>query len=183
MARLIYSTTASLDGYIADERGNFDFTTPDEEVHRFVNDVLRPVGTYLFGRRLYETMLYWETGGDENDFTRDFAGIWHGADKIVYSRTLAGTSSARTRLERDFQPDAVRRLKESATKDLLVGGAELAGQAIGAGLVDVIQLFIAPVLVGAGRKALPDGVFARLALLEERRFGNGTVFVRYEFDH
>jgi dihydrofolate reductase len=151
-------------------------------VHRFVNELLRPVGTYLYGRRMYETMVYWETGGDEDEITRDFAQIWRGADKVVFSRTLGEASSERTRIERDFNADAVRRLKEAATGDVAVGGAELAGQAIAAGLVDELQLFVVPVLVGAGVRALPDHVFAPLALLEERRFDAGTVFLRYRFD-
>jgi len=173
----------SLDGFVADERGNFDWAAPDEEVHRFVNELERPLGTFLFGRRMYETMVYWETGGEEADFTREFAKIWRAADKIVYSRTLEGVSSARTRIERDFDAKAVLRMKESAPRDLAVGGAELAGQALKAGLVDELQVFVVPAIVGAGKKALAAGVFVNLRLAEQRRFGNGTVFLRYETVH
>ncbi len=171
----------SLDGFVADENGNFEWAEPDEVVHRFVNDLERSVGTYLFGRRMYETMVYWETQGEDTDYTRDFAAIWRATDKVVFSRTLREASSARTRIEREFDPGAVRAMKESAVKDLAVGGSHLAAQAIEAGLVDELQLFVVPVLVGAGNRALP-GLSARLALLEERRFGNGTVFVRYRID-
>ena len=173
----------SLDGFIADESGNFGWAAPDEEVHRFVNDLERPVGTYLYGRRMYETMVYWETGGDESDIERDFAKIWRSADKVVYSRTLEKVSSARTRVERDFDPEAVRRLKASAITDIGLGGAELAGHALKAGLVDELHLFVVPVLVGGGKKALPAGFAAQLRLEEERRFSRGTVFLRYETVH
>ncbi len=173
----------SLDGFIADERGNFDWAAPDEEVHRFVNELERPVGTYLYGRRMYETMVYWETGGEESDFTREFARIWRATDKVVYSRTLPSVSSARTRIERDFDAEAVLRMKDSASRDMTVGGAELAGQALKAGLVDELQMFVVPVIVGAGNKALPADVFVSLRLAEERRFGNGTLFLRYETVH
>jgi dihydrofolate reductase len=182
MAKLIYSAITSLDGYVADEHGNFDWSAPDEEVHAFVNDLERPVGTYLYGRRMYDVMRYWETAptsGDEPAAARDFAGIWQAADKIVYSRTLEAVSSANTRLERAFDPEAVRKLKASADRDLSVGGPALAGQALEAGLVDEIQLFLSPVLVGGGNPALPDGVPAQLELLEERRFGSGVVYLHY----
>ena len=172
----------SLDGYIADENGNFDWAAPDEEMHRFVNELERSVGTFLYGRRMYETMVYWETGGAEPDFARDFAAIWRAADKVVYSRTLERVSSARTRIERDFDVDAVRAMKASAGRDITVGGPELAGQALKAGLVDELQLLIVPVVVGGGKKALPAGVFRRLALVQERRFTNGAVFLRYGVD-
>ena len=170
----------SLDGFIADERGNFDWAAPDEEVHRFVNDLERPVGTYLYGRRMYETMVYWETRGEDTDVEREFARIWRATDKIVYSRTLQKASSARTRIEHDLDPDQVRRLKASAAKDIAVGGPELAGQALQSGLVDELQLFVVPVIVGAGSRALPANLKAKLTLREERRFGNGTLFLRYE---
>jgi dihydrofolate reductase len=182
MAKLIYSAITSLDGYVADEHGNFDWSAPDEEVHAFVNDLERPVGTYLYGRRMYDVMRYWETAptsGDESPAVRDFAGIWQAADKIVYSRTLEAVSSAKTRLERDFDPEAVRQLKASADRDLSVGGPSLAGQALEAGLVDEIHLFLNPVLVGGGNPALPDGVPAQLELLDERRFGRGVVHLHY----
>jgi dihydrofolate reductase len=182
MANLIYSAIASLDGYVADEDGKFDWAEPDEEVHTFVNDLERPVGTYLYGRRMYEVMVYWETAhtlADQRPFSRDFAEIWQAADKIVYSRTLEAVSSARTRIERDFDPEAVRELKAAAGRDLTIGGPELAAQALGAGLVDEVQLFLAPVVVGGGNRALPDNVRVNLELLDERRFGNGTVYLHY----
>ncbi|HXY73456.1 MAG TPA: dihydrofolate reductase family protein [Actinomycetota bacterium] len=182
MARLIYSMLTSLDGYVADERGNFDWAAPDEEVHTFVNDLERPVGTYLYGRRMYETMIFWdgpEAIEDQPASMQDFARIWRAADKVVYSTTLPEVSTARTRLERRFDPDEVRRMKETAERDLSVGGPGLAGQAIAAGLVDELQLFVAPVVVGGGTRWLPDHVRLDLRLEEERRFGNGMVFCRY----
>ena len=183
MAMLGYSAIASLDGYIEDETGDFRWAAPDEEVHAFVNDLERPVATYLLGRRMYDTMVYWETEGDGPDdgpVSRDFSEIWRAADKVVYSRTLESVSTPRTRLERDFSAGAVRQLKEAADQDLSVGGAELAGQAMRAGLVDELQLLVVPHLAGGGTRALPQGVEGRLNLRESRRFGNGTVFVRYE---
>ena len=181
MAKLIYSAITSLDGYIADEDGKFDWSAPDEEVHTFVNDLSRPVGTYLLGRRMYEVLVYWETIdlADQPPVMRDFAEIWQAADKIVYSRTLETVSSARTRIERDFDPEAVRQLKAEAGRDLAVGGPDLAAQAIAAGLVDEYQLFVTPMVVGGGNQALPDKVRLKLELLDERRFGNGTVHLRY----
>jgi dihydrofolate reductase len=179
MAALIYSAIASLDGYIADEDGNFDWAEPDDEVHAFANDAMRGIGTHLYGRRLYEVMAWWETSTDPEPVMRDFADVWRAADKIVYSRTLEEASSARTRIERSFDPSAVRRLVAGATADLLVGGADLAGQAIAAGLVDQVLLFVVPAVVGGGTSALPDGVRLDLTLLESRTFGNGTVFLRY----
>jgi dihydrofolate reductase len=181
MARLIYSVIASLDGYVADERGNFDWAEPDDEVHSFVNELERPVGTYLYGRGMYETMRYWETAGgaDEPPVARDFAAMWRAARKIVYSRTLEAVSSGRTRIERAFDLDAVRRLKAEADRDLTVGGPGLAAQALAAGLVDECQLFLAPVIVGGGKPSLPSNVRLNLELLHERRFGNGTVYLRY----
>jgi dihydrofolate reductase len=148
-------------------------------VHAFVNDLERPIGTYLYGRRMYETMAVWETVDDEHSVTRDFAELWRAADKIVYSRTLASVSSSRTRIERDFDPDAVRELKESASRDITVGGPELAGQAIKAGLVDELHLFVTPVVVGGGTPSLPAGVRLKLELLDERRFRSGTVHLHY----
>jgi dihydrofolate reductase len=181
MAKLIYSAIASLDGYVADEAGSFDWAAPDEDVHRFVNDLERPVGTYLYGRRMYETMVFWETVGaaDQPPFVQDYAEIWQAADKIVYSRKLESVSSARTRIERDFDPDAVRQLKRTAERDLTVGGPELAAHALAAGLVDDLHLFLAPVVVGGGTRALPDGLRVDLELLDERRFGSGFVYLRY----
>jgi dihydrofolate reductase len=182
MAKLIYSTIASLDGYIADEEGNFDWAEPDEEVHVFANDLTRPVGTFLYGRRMYETMAGWETDPSHaasSDFARDFARLWQAADKIVFSRTLESAPTARTRIERDFNPDAVRQLKASAGNDLTVAGPELAAHAFRAGLVDECHLIIAPSVVGGGKRALPDHVRFDLQLLDQRRFGNGMVYVRY----
>jgi dihydrofolate reductase len=181
VAKLIYSAIASLDGYIEDEAGKFDWAQPDEEVHRFVNELERPVGTYLLGRRMYEVMVYWETIelADQPPFIRDFAEIWRAADKVVYSTTLETVSSARTRLEREFDADAVRRLKAAAGRDLTVGGPELAARAFRAGLVDELHLFVAPVVVGGGKKALPGEVRLKLELVDERRFRNGTVHLRY----
>jgi dihydrofolate reductase len=182
MAKLIYSAITSLDGYVADEQGSFDWAAPDEEVHAFVNDRIRPLGTHLYGRRMYEVMVAWEH--DENfpdraPVTIDFARIWQGADKVVYSRTLEAPSSARTRIEREFDPEAVRRMKREASSDLSVGGPELAAEAIRAGLVDEIELLLNPIVVGGGNPALPRGVRVPLELLEERRFRGGVVLVRY----
>jgi dihydrofolate reductase len=179
MGKLIYSALASLDGYTADEDGNFDWAEPDEEVHSFINDLERPVGTHLYGRRMYEVLVAWETIDDPTPHIREFAEIWRAADKVVYSRTLAAPSSARTRIERDFDPEAVRRLKTAAGHDLTVGGPNLAAHAFRAGLVDECQLFLAPIVVGGGNRALPDKLRVRLELLDERRFGNGMVFLRY----
>ena len=179
MARLIYSAIASLDGYVEDEQGKFGWAKPDEEVHAFVNDLERPVGTHLYGRRMYETMVYWETGGDQAAVTRDFADIWRAAEKVVYSRTLHTVSSERTRIEREFDAAAIRRLKESSRSDVTIGGAELAGQAIAEELVDECHLFLGPVLVGGGKRALPAGVHAELELLDERRFRSGVVYLHY----
>ena len=182
MARLVYSAIASLDGYVEDENGTFDWAAPDEEVHSFVNDLERQVGTYLYGRRMYETMVFWETAHalpDEPPVFVDYAELWQAADKVVYSRTLETVSSASTRIEREFDPEAVRRMKEEAEHDLSVGGPGLAAQAITAGLVDEYQLFLVPVVVGGGKRALPDGVRIGLELLDERRFGNGVVYLRY----
>jgi dihydrofolate reductase len=181
MAKLIYAAIASLDGYVEDETGKFDWAVPDEEVHGFVNDLERPIGTYLYGRRMYETMRFWETAGgqDEPPVFNDYAELWRAAEKVVYSRTLESASSGKTRIEREFDPDAVRRLKESAATDISVGGAELAGQALGAGLVDECHLFLFPIVVGAGKRALPDGVRTQLTLLDERRFASGVVHLHY----
>jgi dihydrofolate reductase len=182
MAKLIYSAITSLDGYIADENGNFDWAAPDEEVHAFVNDLERPVGTYLYGRRMYDVMVAWETAhtfADQRPVMQDFAKVWQAADKVVYSRTLAAVSSARTRIERDFDPEAVRQLKASAGRDLSVGGPYLAAEAIRAGLVDEYHLFLVPFVVGGGTQSLPDNVRVQLELLDERRFGGGVVYLRY----
>jgi dihydrofolate reductase len=181
MAKLIYSAITSLDGYVADEDGNFDWAAPDEEVHTFVNDVERSVGTYLFGRRMYEVMVAWETMplGDQPPVVRDFAEIWRAADKVVYSKTLQTVSSARTRTERDFDAEAVRRMKVTAGRDISVGGPNLAAQAIEAGLVDECHLYFTPIVVGGGTRSLPNDVRVKLELLDERRFGNGVVHLHY----
>ena len=182
MAKLIYSAIASLDGYIEDEDGKFDWAEPDEEVHAFVNDLERPVGTYLYGRRMYETMVGWETEpglAEQSPVMRDFAEIWRAAEKIVYSKTLGAVSTARTRIERVFEPEAVRRLKAVAGSDIALGGPDLAAQAFKAGLVDEYHLFLAPIVVGGGKQSLPDNVRLKLELLDERRFGSGMVHLRY----
>ena len=182
MARLIFSAIASLDGYTADEAGKFDWAAPDAELHAFVNDLERGVGTHLYGRRMYQTMAVWETMdvSAEPDVMRDYAGIWRAADKVVYSRTLAAASTPKTRIEREFDPEAVRRMKETAERDISVGGPGLAAHALRAGVVDEIQLVLVPVVVGGGTRALPDGLRADLDLLEERRFASGAVYLRYQ---
>ncbi len=177
MARLIYSAIASLDGYVADEDGDFAWAAPDEEVHSFANDLERDVGTHLYGRRMYEVMVAWETMDDPAPVMRDFAESWRTADKVVYSRTLEAPSSARTRLEREFDPGAVRGMKDSTERDISVGGPNLAAQALAAGLVDECHLFLTPVVVGGGNAALPAGL--RLELADQRRFGDGVVYLRY----
>jgi len=185
LADLIYSAITSLDGYIEDKTGNFDWAAPDEEVHRFVNDLERPVGTYLFGRRMYETMAVWETDpgfAEASPAMRDFAAIWQAADKIVYSRTLAAASTARTRIEREFDPEAVRQLKRTSERDLSIGGPDLAAHALRAGLVDECCLFVAPVAVGGGKPALPADLRLDLDLLDVHRFAGGMVFLLYRIE-
>lgn len=182
MGRLFYTAIASLDGYVADAAGNFDWSMPSAEVHACINDLERPIGTYLYGRRLYEVMKVWETFYGQSGLgpeMEDYATLWHRAQKIVYSTTLSGPSTANTRIEPIFDPDSIRRLKAEAATDLSVGGAELAGQALKAGLVDEVQLFLSPVLVGGGKRALPDGVSTSLELLGQRTFGNGVVHLHY----
>jgi dihydrofolate reductase len=185
MALVIYAAIASLDGYVEDAQGRFGWAAPDEEVHGFVNELERPIGTYLYGRRMYETMLPWETMDadsahpDQLAVPREFAELWRAADKIVYSRTLTAVSSARTRLERDLDVDAVRALTDGSATDVSIGGAELAGQAIRAGVVDEIRLLLVPAIVGGGKRALPDGASARLRLVTERRFRSGVVHLQY----
>jgi dihydrofolate reductase len=181
MAKLIYTAIMSLDGYIADEDGNFDWAEPDEEVHTFVNEMERSVGTFLLGRRMYEVLVAWETmdTSDQPQAIRDFREIWLAAEKIVYSTTLESASSARTRIERAFDPEAVRQLKATAERDLTVGGPGFAAHAITAGLVDEYHLFVVPVVVGGGTQFFPEGVRQKLHLLDERRFGNGTVHLHY----
>jgi dihydrofolate reductase len=182
VAKLIYMAIPSLDGYVADEDGNFDWAKPDDEVHAFVNDLERPIGTHLYGRRLYEVMIGWETMHtlpDQTPLTLDFAAIWQAAEKVVHSRTLETVSSARTRIERDFDPEAIRRMKTEADRDISIGGPALAAEAIRAGLVDELHLFLNPIVLGGGTPSLPDGVRWELELLDERRFANGVVYLRY----
>ena len=190
MAKLIYMVNASLDGYIEGPDGKFDWSEPDEEVHAFINDLARPVGTYLYGRRIYEVMSVWESddmlesaydeqGVETSPATRDYAGIWRAAEKIVYSRTLEEVTTEKTRLKREFDPEEVRRLKVSAAADLAVAGPELAAQAFRAGLVDELHLIVAPVAVGGGKRALPDGLRLDLELTDEHRFTSGTVYLAY----
>jgi dihydrofolate reductase len=193
MAKLIYSAITSLDGYVEDEHGRFGWAKPDAEVHAFVNELQRPIGTYLYGRRMYETMVWWETidtgpardprARDYAELWRaavsDYADLWRAADKIVYSRTLDGVSSARTRIEREFDPAGIRALKRTAAADIAVGGSELAGKALAAGLVDELRVLLNPVIVGGGKRALPDHVWTELELIDERRFQGGVVHVGY----
>jgi dihydrofolate reductase len=182
MARLIYSAITSLDGYVADADGVFDWAAPDEELHAYVNERERPIGTYLYGRRMYDVMRIWaepEFLIGQGAVVTDYARIWQAAEKVVYSTSLDAISTMRTRLERSFDPRAVRAMKAEATRDLNVGGADLAGQAIKAGLVDEVNLFLAPILVGGGKKALPDNVLVQLELVDERRFDSGSVHLCY----
>ncbi|MFZ0169817.1 MAG: dihydrofolate reductase family protein [Candidatus Dormiibacterota bacterium] len=182
MAKLIYTAIASLDGYVADEDGNFDWAAPDGEVFALVNELERPVGTYLYGRRMYETMVSWETAtfrAGESHLMQDFAEIWRAADKIVFSTKLETVSSARTKLERALSPEAVWQLKAATERDISVGGPNLAGQAIRAGLVDEYHLFVTPIMVGGGNRSLPEDVRLQLQLLDERRFSDGTVHLHY----
>ena len=182
MAKLIYSAITSLDGYIEDEDGNFDFLAPDEEESAFVNDLERPIGTALYGRRMYEVMVYWETfptTADQPPVERDWAEIWQAQDKIVYSTSLETVSSARTRIERDFDERAIRQMKTQAERDLSLGGSGLAAQAFQAGLVDELHLLVSPIVVGGGKPALPKHVRLSLELVDERRFGNGVVHLHY----
>ena len=182
MAKLIYSAIASLDGYVEDEEGRFEWGAPDDEVFAFINDLERPIGTYLYGRRMYETMVFWETvstDADQPAVIRDFAELWRAAEKVVYSRTLQTVSSEGTRIECDLVSDALRHLKETSKADVTIGGAELAGQAIAMGLVDECHLFLTPIVVGGGKRALPGNIRAQLELLDERRFRSGVVHLRY----
>ena len=181
MANLIYSAIGSLDGYVADEQGKFDWAAPDEEVHTFVNNLARPVGTFVLGRRMYDVLAYWDDPpalDQQPSVIQEFTEIWKSADKVVYSRTLEAAQTARTRIERDFDAEAVRQLKAESDRDLAVGGPDLAAQAIRAGLVDEYQLYLTPVLVGGGTRSLPRDLRIDLDLVEERWFRNGTVFLR-----
>ena len=182
MAHLIYIANMSLDGYTEDREGNFDWDHPDEEGFKFITNLVRATGTHLYGRRMYQTMMVWETDPNlaaESPLRRDFAEIWQAADKIVYSRTLEAVSTRKTQIERNFNPEAIRQLKEAVEHDILIGGPELAAHAFRAGLIDECHLFLVPIIVGGGKSALPDNVRLELELLDERRFGNGAVFLRY----
>ena len=182
MARLIYVVMSSLDGYVANETGSFTWAALDEEVHAFVNDVMRQVGTQLLGRRMYDVLRFWESDellADERPYMRDFAHLWRDADKVVYSRTLETALTTRTRIEHDFDPEAVLRLKTVVDRDLSVGGPEIAGQAIRAGLVDECHLLLVPIIVGGGTRSLPDHAHLDLELVDQRRFGGGTVHLHY----
>ena len=182
MGRLIYSAIQSLDGYVADAAGKFDWAAPDESVHRFANELQRPIGTNLYGRRMYEVMSAWETlgtKGDEPAYVKEYGELWRASDKVVYSTTLGSVRVARTRIERAFDPDAVRRMKDELAGDISIGGPTLAAQAIAAGLIDEYELFFVPVVVGGGTRCLPEGVRLDLQLVDQRRFGNGTVYASY----
>jgi dihydrofolate reductase len=182
MAKLIYSMLTSLDGYVADETGNFDWATPDDDVHSFANDLTRPIGTHLYGRRMYDVMVAWESDDmlvEQPPPIHEFATLWKAADKIVYSRSLESPRSARTRIERDFDPEAIRRLKATAEADISISGPELAAHALRAGLVDEIAFFLNPIVVGGGNAALPSDVRIGLEMIDERRFANGVVYVAY----
>ncbi len=182
MGRLIYGMIQSLDGYTEDARGAFGWGTPDEEMHAYINELAAPVGTYLYGRRMYETMVYWETAHtlpDEPQVVLDWARQWQAAEKVVYSRTLAEPRSARTRIEREFDAEAVRRMKAEAGHDITINGPALAGEALGAGVVDELQMIVYPVIVGGGKRFFPEGVRLDLELIEERCFGSGVVVLRY----
>jgi dihydrofolate reductase len=179
MTKLIYAAIASLDGYVADEHGRWDWSVPDEEVHAFVNDLQRRAGTHLYGRRMYEVLVAWETIDDPDPVMRDFAQLWRAADKVVYSRTLESVASARTRIEREFDPEAVRALKAAADRDVTIGGPELAAEALRAALVDEIHLLLSPVVVGGGKPAFPAGLRVDLELVGVRRFANGVVHLHY----
>jgi dihydrofolate reductase len=182
MAKLIYSAISSLDGYIEDMDGRFDWAAPDEEVHSFINNLERTAGTYLFGRRMYETMMVWETDPNlaaDSPLTRDYAEIWQAADKIVYSKTLVSASTRKTRIEQNFNPEAIRQLKEAVEHDITIGGPELAAHAFRLGLIDECHLFLTPIIVGGGKQSLPDNIRLELELMEQRRFDSGVVFLRY----
>jgi len=180
MAKLIYSTLASLDGYIADDTGNFDWAAPDDEVHAFLNDQLRNAQTFLLGRRTYEVLVDWEdTAIEGDDPVSDFAGLWHAARKIVYSRKLPSVSTLKTTLEREFEPDAINELKSSSEHDITIGGPTLASHALHAGLVDELHLYTVPFIIGGGLRSLPDGLRLDVRLQDERRFDGGSVFLNY----
>jgi dihydrofolate reductase len=179
MAKLIYSAITSLDGYIADQHGRFDWGEPDEELHSFINDLQRTTGTYLYGRKLYEVMVAWETMEAPDGYLQEFAEVWQAADKVVYSRSLASVSSARTRIEREFDPQAVQDMKEAADRDITVGGPDLASHAFAAGIVDEVLVFLAPIAVGGGKRCFPDDARLQLELVDQRRFAGGVAYLHY----
>lgn len=179
MGRLIYSVITSLDGYVADQSGSFDWAAPDGQTHAFVNELERPIGIHLYGRRMYEVMATWETLQSDHAEAQDYARIWQVANKVVYSRTLNAVSTTKTRLEHDFDPDAVQQMKAESSSDISIGGADLAGQALRAGLIDECQLFVVPVIVGGGTSWLPQNVRLDLQLLDEHRFASGVVYLSY----
>jgi len=182
MAKLIYGMLCSLDGFIEDSGGKFDWAAPDAEVHQFFNDLVRSAGAFLYGRRMYETMSIWETDASfasHSAVAADFAQIWQAAEKIVYSRTLRSVATRRTRIEPTFDPEAVRQLKASSAGDLFIGGAELASTAFEAGLIDEVHLILSPISVGSGKRCLPTNLRLRLELEDERRFDSGMVYLRY----
>ena len=182
MAHLIYTTNTSLDGYIEDMDGKFDWTDPSDEVFQFITNLIRADGTHLYGRRTYENMMVWETDPNlagQSPLMRDFAQVWQAADKIVYSRTLEAASTRKTQIERNFEPEAIRRLKDSVQQDIHIGGAELAAEAFRSGLIDECHLFLAPIILGGGKQCIPANVRLELELLDEHRFGNGEVYLRY----
>lgn len=182
MAKLIYVTNTSLDGFIEDQHGSFNFSEPADDRFVFTTELMGQVGTHLYGRRLYETMAVWETDpafAAESELMAEFARIWQAADKIVYSTTLGEVSTGRSKLERAFVPETVRTMKESASRDLMVGGANIAAHAFAAGLVDEYHAFICPVILGEGKPALPNDLRTELTLLDERKLSNGVIYVRY----
>ena len=182
MAKLIYAFLASLDGYIADDAGGFEWAFPGEEVLDFINAAEREVGTYLYGRTMYEMMIGWENDpalAAQSPKSAEFAEIWQAAEKVVFSRSLEAVSTKRTRIERSFDPDLVRAIKAEASQDLNISGADVAASAWRAGVIDECQVFVAPMLVGSGKRMFPDDLRQPLELLDERRFGNGMVFLRY----
>lgn len=180
MARLLFFAITSLDGYIEDESGDFTWAAPAEDVHAFTNDVIRPVGVHLYGRKMYETMVFWETNGDDDPIGRDFATLWRAADKVVFSRTLDAVSSERTRLEREFDASTLHAMKASSPTDISISGPELAAHAFAAGLIDDVHLLLVPMVVGGGKRALPAGLRARLELVNEHRFASGFVYLKYQ---
>ena len=182
MSKLIYAVNTSVDGFMEDQDGNFGWTEPNDEVFKFITDLMRPIGTHLLGRRMYETMMVWETDpkfAAESSLKRDFAEVWQAANKIVFSTTLENLPTRKTQLMRSFEPETIRQLKANSEHDILIEGPEIASHAFRAGLIDECHLFILPVVVGGGKSAIPNNLRLNLELLEEQHFGNGTVYLRY----